>query len=43
MKLRINENTGALGSELLADAYASCVKCFKWKLLSDKDQYLCTV
>jgi len=35
-KIRRNEITGTLGSKLLTDANASYVKCFKWKLLSDK-------
>jgi hypothetical protein len=41
-KIRRNEITGILGSKLLTDANASYIKCFKWKLLSDKDCYICT-
>jgi hypothetical protein len=41
-KIRRNEITGTLGSQLSADANASYIKSFKWKLLSDKGHYICT-
>jgi hypothetical protein len=40
-RIRRNEITGTLDSKLLTDANASYTKCFKWKLLSDKDHYIC--
>lgn len=41
-EIRRNEITGTLGSKLLIDANASYIKCFKWKVLSNKDHYICT-
>jgi len=41
-KIRRNEITGTLVSKLLTYANASYIKCFKWKLLSDKDHYIST-
>jgi hypothetical protein len=41
-KTRRNEITETLGSKLLTDANASYMKCFKLKLLSERDRYICT-